>query len=165
MEIIDEGFNRYRSPEEESELDQLKLEAQSAYIHVRNGRIAVFVVAALTGIIGFFMYFTNNNFFDPNSEVPGALIAIFLLFTAVIFAALGYFAKSKPVLFLTIAVVVYIISAGLDAIDDPATLLKGIPVKILLVYYMIKGISGGMALKDLEQRASYLGASREELLG
>lgn len=162
MEILDEGLGKQRSAEEESEFQLLKMDAESAGKNIRNGTIALYVLAILQLVISAFIFMSDGStMFGDATESNN--MGVGLIIFAVGYGTLGFFSKKYAVVCFSITLVLYIITNLFDAIDNPASLGKGLLLKIALVYVWAKALQGGLAMKSLIQRASYLGASEEEL--
>jgi cytochrome bd-type quinol oxidase subunit 1 len=158
-EILDQNVRRERTPEEESQFHLLKLDAANVKYHIRNARVALFVLAAMWGVfaIGAFLgrgeTLLDDSFFYAIAATNGVL--------AIIFATLGWFARRNPVVIFGIALGLYALLAISDMINSFSIL--GALIKLLVLFMLFEGLRAGTKLKSIRQQAQTLGATEEEI--
>jgi hypothetical protein len=92
----------------------------------------LFILAGLFGVVGIFMFFSNQ-------ENPAALLIVYLIIGG-IYTGLGFYTKKQPLAAIVSAFCLYLLLMILDAIEDPVTIFKGIIIKIIIIGTFIKGV-------------------------
>lgn len=64
------------------------------------------------------------------------------------FTALGFYTKKKPYTAIILAIIVYAVFVLLNAALDITTLYKGLIAKIIIIFYLIKGINDAKEIQD-----------------
>mgnify|MGYP000905385680 FL=1 len=161
MEILDEGIHRERTGAEESERLLLKMEAEAALRHIRNGRYALFALAVLIIVAGIIaMAPTGNTFLEAEGDaliIGAALMGAVYLGLAI--ASLKYFMVP-----FGLAAGIYGLSILYEATQDPTSIARGIIIKIIVIYYLITALMASVKLKKTIESAAALGFSREALM-
>jgi|GEM_PF-4604025 len=158
-DILDQNFRRERTPEEESQFHLLKLDAANVKYHIRNARVALFVLAAMWGVFaigalsGRGETLLDDSFFYAMAATNGVL--------AVAFATLGWFAWRNPVVIFSIALGLYALLAISDIIASFS--VPGLLAKALILFLLFEGLRAGTKLKSIRQQAQTLGATEEEI--
>lgn len=97
---------------------------------------------ALGGIIGGFML-------QDKSEIVGHLIVYVILIA--IFLALAVWGKQKPLPALISGLSLYVFVQVANAILEPASILSGIIVKIIIIAMLIKGIKAALEADKIKK--------------
>lgn len=161
MDILDEGIHRERTGSEESERLLLKMEAETALHHIRNGRYALFALAALIIVAGIIvMAPTGNNFLE--SEGDALIIGAALM--GAIYAGLAIASFKYFMVPFGLAAGIYSLSILYEAIGDPVSIIRGIFIKIIVMYYLIKALMASIKLKKTIETAAEMGLSKEVLM-
>jgi hypothetical protein len=121
----------------DKEIKQLDLNEDEG--SVTSAEVTIFVLAGLTMLSGVFLSFMAKSY----------VVLVISLVLALIYIALGFWAKQKPLPAILCCLVLYVTLVALDALYDPASLLKGIILKIAIVAYLIKGV---MACIEVEKQ-------------
>ena len=110
-----------------------KLELQSAETEIKKARNAIIAIAVLI-ILGNLIVMAANNSFT-------SLGIIIMLGIAAIFTGLAFLTKKQPLTAIIIALVLF---SGLWISDivlaGPENIYKGIVVRVIILYFLIKGI-------------------------
>lgn len=158
-EILDRNFRRERTPEEESRFHLLKLDAANVKYHIRNARVALFVLAAMWSIFATGAFLERGKTLLDDTLFYAIATANGIL--AVIFATLGWFAWRNPVVIFSIALSLYALLAISDIIASFSVL--GLLGKILILFLLFEGLRAGTKLKSIRQQAQTLGATEQEI--
>jgi len=110
---------------------------------VKSAQTAIFVVAGVQLIFGIILAFVGAEA-DRNIQI------IFSVIIAAIFGGLGLWCKKMPLIAIIIALCLYVGIQILGAVVDPSTLYKGIIMKALIIFYLIKGIGAAKAAQDIK---------------
>ena len=102
--------------------------------HVKNARTALYVVAGLIVLGGLI-----TTVLQPNEMLLDIWIEVVIV--AGIFFVLAVWSNMKPYAALLTGLIIYILYQLLYLIIDPANIVRGIIVKIIIVVYLIRGIS------------------------
>ncbi|MFL9482039.1 hypothetical protein ACI6Q2_04625 [Chitinophagaceae bacterium LWZ2-11] len=124
--------------EELLDLDALSPEGYDKKI--RNVRIFLFIIAAFQ--IGYIFFLPSD--VDPiaNYITIGIFVAV-----AITFVLLAFWTKKKPYTAIITALIIYCSLLLLDIIFDPASILKGILIKIVFISLMVSSLSSA---KDIQ---------------
>ena len=119
---------------------------------INKGRIALFVVGGLYVLVGFYEAFM----------ILGAdiLFGIIDWTVAAVFIGLGIWSYRKASLALIIGLGFYILIMLLLAVIDPITIIQGIIWKIIIIVWLVYGISSARAEEAKQKKAS----TEEDLL-
>lgn len=78
-------------------------------------------------------------------EHRGVLVVNLIL--SVLMLILAWWSKRKPLAAILIATAVYAVVQVLSAIVDPATIVQGILIKIIVIAVLVRGIKGALSLR------------------
>lgn len=114
--------------------------------HLKSAKSCLFVVAALQFIGG--IIFT---FIFLNQPIPQELKSVVYTSLAVIFGAglafliLGLLVPKFPIPCTVLALILFITLHAIDAIANPASLLQGIILKVIVIVVLVKAIQAAVA--------------------
>jgi len=114
-----------------------KYESDIVVGNIKQARTILFVIAGMTFIYGAIM--------SVSQQQPDLLIIYTIL--ALIYAGLGFWAKSKPFPATLIALLLYVGLLLFSAFVDPTTIYKGIIMKIIFIGALIKASYGSYKFK------------------
>ncbi len=142
----------YNEDEKEKSLEQMQIQSKSDYSNksINKGRITLFIIGGLYLLVGIY-----EGFLMAFHTIEFGLIdwAIGLLFLG-----LGVWSYRDAFVALITGLSIYILLIALLAFADPATIIKGILWKILIIYFLINSIrtarNDGAKIKN--QRADLL---------
>lgn len=106
--------------------------------NIKNGRISIFVVAALL-FLGFIVEY---------SKYPDVLIILVYSPFVLLFLLLGFYYYRNPFVISIIALSVYVTLILILAFADPATIVSGIIVKFLIIGALSSAIRYGKLYND-----------------
>ncbi len=133
---------------EKSIFDENELTRFSYDKHLLNARNAIFVVAGVQFFFGSIVVFTSGR----NADAIDIIISLCLvLLTSLVFLLLGLWTKKKPYTAILVALIFYALLLLADAIYDPATLFKGIIMKIFIIVYLIRGLDQARDAQRLKE--------------
>lgn len=112
---------------------------------IKNAQTTLFVLAGLFFILGILFYFISGQ----NDLSFAALIQNLIL--AGIFLSLGGWAKSKPVVALISGLVLFILVQLIAIVEDPANIVKGIIIKILVIVYLVRGLQSAIEAEKIKK--------------
>ncbi len=96
---------------------------------IRHARTAIFVVGGVQVLAAVILAYNNQE------ELPWLILALNLFFAA-IFIGLGFWVKNKPFAAIVTALCLYVGIIILNAIDNPATIIQGVVLKIIIIVYL-----------------------------
>jgi hypothetical protein len=99
--------------------------------------------AAIVNLVGCGGLIVLGSLLVPREQLKGDFIPDLLLVSVVVllsFAALGWWARSRPVTAILTAAIVYLILAIVDALMLPGLALLGLPVKIVIFVLLIQAL-------------------------
>ncbi len=105
--------------------------------HVNAAMHAIIWLAILFAVVGMLMYYTSHE----KSDLAGGLVL------SGIMAALAFWSRKAPLPAVLVATAVYFALIVLDAIYDPKTLTQGLPLKLLFIVLLVRGIKAALALR------------------
>jgi hypothetical protein len=130
-------------PAEESIFSEEDYSMEGYDKHVRNARIALYVVAGL---------FLLSIFLLQDLEDTAKKIMIGLvIFMAGVFALLGYWSIKRPFTAILIGLIIFVALQVFNAIADPSSLLQGWYVKIAVPLFLIMGLRNAKEIQDRRQ--------------
>ncbi|MCC8407638.1 efflux RND transporter permease subunit [Mucilaginibacter sp. UR6-1] len=108
---------------------------------------------------GYSLYWIAGSFllfgfimFAVNQEAEDAVFTLILnIVLSAVFALLGVWSRNKPLTAFIVALTLYGLITILNAIVEPASLLRGIIVKIVVVTWLIKGMKAAMDAEKLSR--------------
>jgi len=104
---------------------------------IRQARNILFIVAGITFIYGIFLFFYRD---DMASLIAAAIMTG-------VYVVLGYWSQQKPLISLVLALLLYATNMVLSFIIEPDTLYKGLIFKVIIIYFLIRGINSAMHLR------------------
>lgn len=102
--------------------------------HIKRARNILFIISGMQIVSAVLL---SRRY---NSDM-GIAIWIEALIVAALFAGLGFWAKSNPYKAILTGIIAYISYQGLLAIIDPASIVQGIILKVLVVVFLFLGLS------------------------
>lgn len=149
MEILDDDFRKIN--EDEAQLiSQLKADAFMQVKPIKNARITLYVVAALTAI-GILLLS-----FQLDSEIDKFTFFAIGLSSALAFLILGLLVPKNPKVVLIIGLSVYGLLKLVDMVGG-ANPLSGILGIILIGYFLVKGIQASIKFEEARKELQKLG--------
>ncbi|MBC8048451.1 MAG: hypothetical protein H7Y00_16750 [Fimbriimonadaceae bacterium] len=121
---------------------------------VSESRTALYAIAGLSVVGGVVSYFID--------KVTGLDILIGSLIIALVFLVLAFFVNKKPKLCVLTGLILYCTLLIIDAIADPSSLIKGILVKGIIIYFLIKGFKAAREVEEMRAKLSNLETMKEE---
>ena len=117
--------------------ESLQVDAVLAEKRVKQGRNVLFLTAMLSIASGLFLFKEDISYL-----ISGIILAI-------VYVVLGFWSMRKPFAALLTGLVVYSILVGFDLITTPGNIGRGILLKIVVIVFLAKGISGTRELTHL----------------
>ena len=154
MEILDDDFTRESSPEDEAAIRKLNIESLDVLKDIRNGRVALIVLAgfALAGMaIGIFQI---NSRISSDTDEPDTYAIIFeglIMLLLYVISALSV--KSYPKMALLAGSGIYICYNILYFVIIPSSVFSGILLKLVMIYFLGKAVVAGFQFETF--RAQY----------
>ena len=109
--------------------------------HVRNARITLYIIAAIS-LLGLFL------FKDTESSSQKNFLIGFIIVLAGAYAFLGYWSTKKPFTAILIGLILFILMQVLSAIDNPSSLIQGWYVRIAVTLFLILGLRNAKEIED-----------------
>ncbi|QGW29904.1 hypothetical protein [Phnomibacter ginsenosidimutans] len=102
---------------------------------IRYARTALFVVAGVQALVGAYYAYMS-----PDGTTAAVTLAI-TLSIAVVFLLLGFYSNKKPYTAILSGLIVYGALLLMDIVVDPTSILKGIIIKGVIIFYLAKSLS------------------------
>lgn len=149
-QLLDENLELPKSASLANAHHILSLKSDYNELHkkVKNGRVALYCLVGFT-LLGAIIETAQSNF-EPLVLGINAVV-IFLMIVCVILV------QSRPHLGLSIAVVLVLVIMALIAIGDPTHILRGLFVRVIILYYMIVAISSSKEYTRVEKELKKYG--------
>ena len=148
-QILDEGFSGGKTELSEESISQInltKIDINENIKHIKNGRTAL-IVLGVFAIISIAI----GSFYNPY-EASFMEIIIEAGILAAIYAGCAIGVKFNPRNALIIGFSFYMLVQLLYLFVDATTLYKGLIVKIIIIYFLVKAMSASFQYrKDLEK--------------
>jgi hypothetical protein len=106
---------------------------------------SLYYLAGLFMVISIIVFFVRKD--DP--DVIGLVIPYLIL--AFIFLALGGYTHKKPLACIVSGLSLYVIEIVINAIDNPATIISGIILKIVIIGYLVRGIRSAIKIEKIKK--------------
>jgi hypothetical protein len=143
-DILDDGREfRKKSPNDYVEIINLKRALGEDEKRVEHGIYAVWVLIVITGIAAVY----EMSVYDDTALLLGIYIPIL-----VIYFGCAFYMKSKPQMAFIIVLSVYGIVQLLGMLVDPMALVRGLLVKIILIYYLAIAIGAAGKYEKAKKR-------------
>lgn len=133
-------------PEEGSEQEKAKFHADRVMNQsktndapklIRQARNTLFAIGGITFLYGLYEYATMPDM---------AVLVAYLILTA-IYVTLGFWSQRKPLISLVLGLLVYLTIHVLSALVEPETIVKGIILKVVIIFFLVKGINSALHLR------------------
>jgi hypothetical protein len=108
----------------------------------------VAVIQSVFGAIVVFALMPNN---VPAQTRNIVMVSVFGI--AAVFFALYFWARKQPLPASIVGLVVFVTLHVLDAIADPAALMRGIVMKIIIIAILVNAIQAGVKYRQLQRGA------------
>jgi len=115
--------------------------------HIRNARILLFVIAGLS-LLALGYVFPFDGSFEK------IFLIVWVLGIAGAYVALGLWTKKKPYTALLVALILFIATQVLAAIGNPASIIQGWLLKIVVIVMLIRGLGNA---KDCQRMMEAFG--------
>lgn len=115
----------------------------------RRAATALLVVAILQtlGVVIFYFLLRGNPDFDQ-AEVTAGLLVIGA--AAAVFYGLFFWARRNPLPAAIVGLVLYVSLQLLDAVADPASIMRGILIKLIIIFMLVRAIQAGLEYRKLQ---------------
>ncbi|WP_179009170.1 zinc ribbon domain-containing protein [Winogradskyella forsetii] len=114
-----------------------KNEHMDADKKIKSARNVLYVIAGITILAGLFYFFRDQ---DIAILVTNVILGI-------IYLVLGSWTSKKPLIAILLGLFLYLTTIIIAAIVDPATIIRGIIFKILIIAYLGKGVYSASSIK------------------
>ncbi|HEY8929413.1 MAG TPA: hypothetical protein VIM55_09500 [Mucilaginibacter sp.] len=137
--------SNFRVQKDFRDIDHFEFNAE-----VRKAANSLYYLSAIFVISGLIVYVTNK---DSEDAVVTLILNLVL---AMIFLALGGYARKKPLACIISGLALYAIVVVLNAIIDPVTIIKGLIMKIIIVGFLIKGLKAALEIEKMKKENQLL---------
>lgn len=129
------------APQQENLLDDVYDDSMEGYDKpVRKARNILFIIGGLQ-LIGLI---TISNLPEPEMWISAGII----IFVAVLFAILGFWTKRKPYTAILTGLIVYGSLVLLSAIIEPASIVRGIVLKIVAIVLLVSALQNAKEVQN-----------------
>ncbi len=122
------------------------LELNQHHRKIDNAGITLYVLAGIFFVWGLVYFFMNSD------NDAGTQLLITNAVLAVLFLLLGFWSKQKPVAVLISGIVLYGLVIIINVIEDPVSLVKGVIMKIIIIGYLIKGLTAAFEAEKIKRQ-------------
>ena len=133
------------------------LQAQELKKKMKSARGALLAVAIIQVVVGFFLYaILADEAGKPNSLMTKAdlnIMLVVILVIGAIYFGLWVWAKSAPFPAALTGLILYVTLWLGQGVMDPASLVQGILIKIIIVAVLIKAVQAGLEYRKLIEKA------------
>lgn len=127
--------------------DYKHLELKELNRKIKNAGTTLYVLAGLFTLLGVIYYFTNKE----NEQLALAVLLTNVILSA-IFLALASWSKKKPAAAIISGLVLYVLVQLIAIIEDPANIVKGIILKVIIIIYLIKGMQSALEAEKIKKQ-------------
>ena len=106
----------------------------------------LYIIGGFQIINGVLVYLNTRNITD----------VVFYIILGLLLGVFGYFSSKKPILFLSLALILILSYYGLLYIIDPEFILRGILWKIVIIAFLVYGIWNSMEAQKLKKEHRFL---------
>jgi len=124
---------------------------------VNEGRITLYVLGGLNVIVGLVYMATD--------EEEGIYSGIIQFIVAAIFLTLAVRVDKKPYQSILIGLIVYCSLIGLSALLEPASLIQGVILKIIIISALVKGLNSAREVEKLRKELDEHEKIEDHLIG
>ncbi len=125
-----------QEPEDQSTIfTEQELKPIEYFKSIKHARNAMYVLCASFIFMGVVFFFQSTDIYE---SVGGAGVA---LLVAIAFFSLARYSFKRPHISVVTSIVLYIALVLLDLFDDPATAIKGLLFKGIVLFYLFKAIN------------------------
>ena len=143
-DILDDGREfRKNSPNDYVEIINLKRTLAEDEKKVEHGTYAVWVLIVITALAAVY----EMSVYDETALLLGIYIPIL-----VVYFGCAFYMKTKPQMAFIVVLSVYGIVQFLGMLADPMALIRGLLLKIILVYYLAVAISAAGRYEKAKKR-------------
>ena len=121
------------APTEETIFPEEEFSMEGYDKHIRNARIMLYVLAGFS-LFALFLVLPLNG--DPIRIITAVAVVVY----AGIYVGLGFWAKKKPYTALLIALIFFVGIQVIGAIINPASIIQGWFIKILIIVMLVLGL-------------------------
>jgi hypothetical protein len=112
---------------------------------VRQARNTLFVVAAIQFIFGLITMY-------PIEDVAVKWVTFsIVVFISGIFVGLALWTKKKPYTAILTGLIIYCLLLLVDLFYQPSSIIKGLIMKIIVIVYLVKGLSNAKETQQLQK--------------
>lgn len=109
----------------------------------KSGSTALFVVATVQLVFGIIL----GSMMEDKDAGQALIIASVAL--GVYFGALGFWARHSPLAALVVGLVSFVGLHVVNAVIDPMTIAQGLIMKVVVIYFLVKGVKAAMEAKKI----------------
>ncbi len=161
-QILDEGFNQNEEyyemdPEQLKRINLEKIELNANIKDVKNARVALIVLTCFA-FLGAIINLGTNPYNVPVAEILIESAIIFLIYLA---CAIGV--RYNPRVAITTGIAFYLLVIMLSAFVEASSILSGIIVKLIIIYYLGKGVQAAFSFNKNIDKLFRMGVPTREL--
>ncbi len=129
-------------------LDRISAKADY-HIHAKKAFGTLIAVAVIQFIATVILYnmAKSNGVLDHEGVIPALVVVAGL---GVVFLGLAFWARRAPLPASIIALILYVTAHIIDAIADPATIVNGIIIKVIIIVALSKAIQAGITYRQIQ---------------
>ncbi|MBK9012667.1 MAG: hypothetical protein IPM82_00455 [Saprospiraceae bacterium] len=148
MEILDNIGEGIELPKDDRIIRKLKTDAMDAQDDLRLGRIALLGLIIFTVLSIAFQLYNGFSLFEILLQ-NGILLLVF--------GWAFYYSEKNPRLAFLVAGIVYLLVVLLAAVVVPGSLFRGIIFKLIIVFFLVKGIISSSKFEEIRSQLKAYG--------
>lgn len=157
QELLDDDFlsernNKALSLEDKKKINFLIIEANEMVQNIINGKTTIYVMIGLTFLATFVSLFSDSPY--TKEEVlleSGIVIALY--------GGMAFMARKTAKIAFILTLAIYLLFIIASAVVEPGSLFTGLIIKIMILYFLTKGILAAFKLEKYIQQLKEFGLS------
>ncbi|KKN81816.1 hypothetical protein LCGC14_0315820 [marine sediment metagenome] len=121
----------------------------------RRAATPLIVLGVLQIAIGIALFLINRNSDDADVVAAAPIMLAILSLIGVLFLGLGLWARKNPLPASIVGLVVYCTLIVAGALLNPATIIQGILIKIIIILVLVRSVGAGLKYKKLKAQTVY----------
>jgi len=131
---------------------QLEANLSMANHQIRKGGLTLYILSGITFLAGIILGFiAEPDFVERMFDAPQVPLGIVLLILSAAYLGLGLWSRQRPFAALLIALILYCTLLLMDIVADPASIIKGIIWKVIIIVALVRGTTGGYKAEKIKK--------------
>ncbi len=162
--ILDQGFRREMTPEEESNFHLLKMEAAIVGRRIRQGRYLSYLLTGFFLVMGLLtLLYTGPEEESLINQHFTRGLAIGLITIGVIYAGLAWLTFKFPTIAFGCMLAIFLLLALGQTNSGPASIVFDLIIKGLIIFTLTRALIGSIKMARIQKQAAELGVTPADL--